>query len=216
MKNLRKFIKFILPIFIIVIVTITLYPVFFNKYEERLLIIRQLINLLILITLMNYVNRSIKKYSYGIYKFYKLLGVTELENVINYIKNSAFVYFLCFGLFFSTVYAGNLISALLCTSQFVLYCIGFILLSYMLMHKSKYKTVLNWIFVFVCIGYTICFLYRLAKLIISNMTIGELIFFFNNSILMKIHSVIFFEFNLCCVIAVTILIVYAIRKIIML
>lgn len=84
------------------------------------------------------------------------------------------------------------------------------------MHKPKYKTVLNWLFVFICIGYTICFLYRLAELMISNMTIGELLFFFNNSILMEIHSVIFFEFNLCCVIAVTILIVFAISKIIML
>lgn len=216
MKDKMKSIKHSLGFVIIIVCTITLYPIFYDKFEERLVIIRQLINLLIFITLLNYTNRSIKKYSFGIYKFYKLLGVKEIENVINYIKNSAFVYFLCFALFFATAYAGNIISALLCTAQFVLYCIGFILISYVLMHKLKCRTVLNWLFAFLCIGYTICFFYRLSKLIISNMTVREFLIFLNNSVLMKIHRMIFFEFNLYCVIAVVILLVFVVRKIILL
>ena len=51
---------------------------------------------------------------------------------------------------------------------------------------------------------------------ISNMTVREFLNFLNNSVLMKMHRMIFFEFNLYCVIAVVILLVFAVRKIILL
>jgi len=216
MKDKMKSIKYILLFVIIIVFTTTLYPILFNKYEERFLFIRQLINILILIAIFNYISRSIKKYSFGIYKYYKLLGVKEIEIVIKYIKSRAFEYFLFFGLFFASVYAGNVIPALLCTAQFILYCNGFILLTYVLMHKPKYKTALYCFFSILCAGYAIYFLYRLADLIRNNMAIGELLLFFNNSILMNMHRVIFFEFNLYLMIAVTILIVFTVRKIVFL
>lgn len=216
MKNMRKFIQYSLGFVIIIIFIIALYPVLYNKYEERLVIIRQLINILILIALFNYINRSIKKYSFGIYKYYKLLGVKEIGIVIKYIKSSAFWYFFCFGLFFASVYAGNVIPALLCTAQFILYCTGFVLFSYVLMHKPKYKTVLQWLFVLLCVGYAIYFLCRLADLMSNSMAIGELLLFFHNSMLMNMHRVIFFEFNLYHMATVTILSAFAVRKIVLL
>ena len=48
------------------------------------------------------------------------------------------------------------------------------------------------------------------------MAIGELLLFFHNSMLMNMHRVIFFEFNLYHMATVTILIAFAIRKIVLL
>lgn len=195
---------------IIVLVSITFYPVFFKQYEERLSIVRHLINLLLLLISSSYTSISLKKYSFGIYKFYKLLGVTELQNVTNFIKNNASMYYLYFSLFFSTVYTGNVLVALLSTSQFVLCCLGFILLSYMLMHKCRCKTVVFWFFILICTCYMVCFLYRLTELMTNHMTFEDLLLFISNSVLIKIHCAIFYKANLCCMIIVTILDIFTI------
>lgn len=216
MKCKKKIIQYSLEFVIILFITITLYPVFLHKFEERLMIIRQLINILVLMGLFNFINRSIKKYSLGIYKYYKLLGVKELGIVIRYIKNNAFGCFLCIGLFFASSYGGNVIPALLCTAQFVLYCTGFILFSYVLMHKPKHKIVMYWILGLLCVGYIVYFLYRLADLMSNSMEIRDWLHFLNNSILMNLHRTIFFEFNLYYMIIVLILIAFAVRKIVLL
>lgn len=210
---MKKIIKYSLVIVIITIFTITLYPILFNRYGERLIIIRQLLNLLILMAVFSYTNRSIEKYSLGIYKYYKLLGAKEIDIIVRYIKNNFFRYFVCFCLLFANVYAGNLLSALLCTAQFILYGNCLILALYVLMHKPKYKIALYWLVGIICVSYVITILCRLSGLISNNVDIEELLVLFTNSTLMNMHRAIFFECHLYNIAVVIILTAFSIRKI---
>lgn len=213
MKNMRRFIKYSLVLVVIIIFAITLYPMLLNRYGERLIIIRQLLNMLILMALFIYVNRSIEKFSLGIYKYYKLLGVKEIDILARYIKNNAYRYFLCFCLLFASVYAGKLLSALLCTAQVIMYCNCLILVLYVLMHKHKCKITLFWILVITCVSYVIYILCQLPGWMGNNADVNKLLLLFNNSTLMNMHRVIFFECHIYNIAVVAILTALSIRQI---
>lgn len=213
MKNKRSLIKYSLLFAGIIIFAITFYPMLFNRFGERLSIIRQLMNMLILMALCTYANRSIEKYGLGIYKYYKLLGVKETDILTGYIKNNVFRYSLYFCLVFVSVYDGNLLFASLCTAQAIMYCNCLIVVLYMLMHKNKSKITLFWIFMVTGASYIIYILCQLPKLIGNHVDVNRLLALFNKSTWMTMHRVLFFECHIYTIVVVAIVTVLSVRQI---
>lgn len=193
---MKRIIKYGLVFAIIIIFVVIAYPVLFNRYGDNLIIIRQLVNLLILIDLYKYVNDSISKYSFGIYRYYKLLGMKEIDIVITYIKNNYHRYLVYYLLFLASVYAGNILSALLCTVQFVIYCNCFVLAQYVLMHKQDYKKRVICILSIASAVIVGNITYQVFNLIYKNVVFTEILEFMKNSTFISLYKEIFFECNM--------------------
>jgi len=176
------------------------------------LIIRQLINLLIVMAFFNYTNRSISNYGLGIYRYYKLLGMKEINIIVRYIKNNCFRYLLCFCLFFASVYAGEVLPALCCTVQFIMYCNCLVLALYVLMHKPKYKTIIFLGFTMLCIICVMDSLYQVFRLTGNHVDLMEMVVLLANSTPMSLYRAIFFECNPYIIAVVMILTALLIKK----
>lgn len=209
---MKKLLKYGLPIILIIIYIVTVYPALCNRYGDNLVIIRQLVNILIVMDVLNYTNRSISKYGLGTYKYYKLLGMKEVNILVRYIRDNYFRYLMYFCLFFVSVYAGDIVLAMLCTMQYILYCNCLVFVLYVLMHEYKPKKIIFLTFLAVCIACIANGLWQLFRMINNGVVLTEILAHFFHGTILSWYRAFFLGCNLYGIIVAVIVIAFAIFK----
>lgn len=209
---MKKLLKYSLPIIIIIIYILIGYPALCKRYGDNLFMIRQLVNMLIVMDVFAYANRSISKYGLGTYKYYKLLGRKEISILGRYIKDNYFRYLMYFFLFFVSAYAGDVVSAMLCTMQYILYCNCLVFVLYVLMHEYKPKKILCLTFLVAGIACIANGLWQLFRMITDGVVLTEILAHFFHGTILSWYRAIFFEGNLYGILVAVIVIAFAIFK----
>lgn len=209
---MKKLLKYSLPIIIIIIYILIGYPALCKRYGDNLFMIRQLVNMLIVMDVFTYANRSISKYGLGTYKYYKLLGMKEISIIGRYIKDNYFRYWMYFCLFVVSVYAGDIVWAMLCTMQYILYCNCLVFVLYVLMHEYKPKKIIFLTFLVVCTACIANGLWQLFRMITDGVVLTEILAHFFHGTILSAYRAFFLECNLYGIIVAVIVTAFSINK----
>ena len=209
---MRKLIKYGFMVAVIIIYNIIVYPILLNRYGDTLVILRLLVNILIVAEVLKFTYKSISGFGLGAYRYYKLLGMREISILVQYFRKHCFRYWLCVCFFFMSVYAGDVVSALLCTVQYVGYCVCLVFVLYILMHEYKSKRVIVPAFLTggaVCVLILLCQLFRFIN---EDVGFAEIPALLSDGVIPGAYRAMFMECNIYSSVMAALVMVFGINK----
>ncbi len=193
---MRKIIKNSLIIFGTVLFIIILYPVLLSSYGERLVIIRNLLNIIVVFDCLSIINFSIREFSYGEYKYYRLLGLKEINIFLWFIKKSGYKFMALFCLFLVSAYDGKIITALLRDIQFIAYSVCIALTLYVLMHKEQVYNIFIMVAKIISVGFVVVIIHIVLLCVNNKASFTETITSILHSRILEIYNTIILDHSI--------------------